>query len=123
MRAKLKKLGRALGGPRAQVLVVAGATLVAGLTVAAALAESLRWSMVGLTVLVWLGILLLVDSRFRAAARERAQRVEEDPALRMEHTLRRVLAAVETSRLESLDRYAELAGNRAGAKPEGAARA
>ena len=128
MRAKVKDLGRALGGPRAQVPVMAVATGIAGLTVAAALAESLRWSMVGLTVLVWLGILLVVDARFRAAQLERVQRIkdaEPDPALRMEHTLRRVLAAVETSRLESLDRYAELVGDRPPARtnPEEAARA
>ena len=128
MRAKVKDLGRTLGGPRAQVPVMAAATVVAGLTVAAALSESLRWSMVGLTVLIWLGILLVVDARFRVAQLERVQRIkdaEPDPALRMEHTLRRVLAAVETSRLESLDRYAELVGDRAPAasKSEEAARA
>ncbi|WP_019875679.1 hypothetical protein [Sporichthya polymorpha] len=118
MRAKVMDLGRAVGGPRAQVPVMAVATVVAGLTGAAAVAESLRWSVLGLTVLAWLAVLLVVDARFRLAQLERVQRLkdaEPDPAVRMEHTLRRVLAAVETSRLESLDRYAELVAGRPGA--------
>ncbi|GAA0606644.1 hypothetical protein GCM10009547_05750 [Sporichthya brevicatena] len=131
MRAKVMGLGRALGGPRAQAPVMAVATVLAGLTAAAALAEHYRWTIVGLTVLAWIAVLLVVDTRFRIAQLERVQRIkdaEPDPAVRMEHTLRRVLAAVETSRLESLDRYAELVAGRPGAaaraeEPEEAARA
>lgn len=122
IRRTLKKILAAMGETRRQHVLAVASVVLGATVVAAVLLDQVQWVMAGVALMLLAALLLLLDVRRRqgvivdrikrstdpeGSRRRRDGRDDSKVDLRLDATSRRLLAAIESGRLEAADRHQE----------------